>query len=103
MVADFRVWDAAMTPKGLLFDVYSSEAKAPDSKAAYDAFPEHSEINFAVAKFLNGRLSEFTCIRPKETKFRDCMDLVGLSGGRQQGDPDRKKGDRGDVYPIQKH
>jgi hypothetical protein len=91
MVSDFGLWDAAMTPKGLVFDVYSQEARTPDSKAAFDAFPEHSEINFAAAQFTGGRVSQFMCIRPGEKRLKDCTDLIGASA---------KRDSRGDVYPT---
>jgi hypothetical protein len=84
MVADFDVWDRFLGQRGarskglrgLVFDVYSDEAKTPDTKEAFDAFPEKSTINFAKAQFMGSKLDTFLCLRP-DGKMRSCLDLAG--------------------------
>jgi len=86
MVADFDVWDRflgqraarAKGLRGLVFDVYSDEAKTPDTKEAFNAFPEKSPINFAKAQFMGSKLDTFLCLRPDGAR-RSCLDLVGES------------------------
>ena len=72
MLSDFSKWFAALNlnrPR-VVFDVYSSEEKTPASQAAFDAFSEHSDINFPVFQFTKGQLTELMCIPPRETKLR---------------------------------
>jgi hypothetical protein len=76
MVSDFRQWQRALRPKMLVFDVYSNEPKTPASTEAYKAFPEHSEVNFAVIQFEGDKLDSFRCIRAGEKTLRSCHDLL---------------------------
>lgn len=76
MVADFKAWDAAISPKGLVFEVYSSEPQTPTSEVAHRASSKDSGVNFAAVRFSEGTLSEFLCTPPGEQAPRSCLELV---------------------------
>jgi len=76
MVADFKAWDAAISPKGLVFEVYSDEPQTPTSDAAHRAVPKDSGVNFAAVQFAGDTVSEFLCIPPGEKARRSCLDLL---------------------------
>ena len=76
MVADFKAWDAAISPKGLVFEVYSDEPQTPTSDAAHGAVPKDSGVNFAVVQFAGDTVREFLCVPAGEKARRNCLDLL---------------------------